>query len=240
VAAHPLIIAHRGASHDAPENSMAAFRLALAQGADMIELDVRASADHRLVVVHDPTTAHWEQPARRVADLALPALRVFDLGDGERIPLLDDVCAWAAATQVRLNIELKVAGFEAATIALVRHYNLVERVVVSSFLTHVLVALHAQAPDIARGVLTDVEVGVGENALEHGSPLPLLRRLAAHAWHPASAQLHHAAQVQAVRAAGYRVYVWTVDDVERARRLLAWGVDGIITNQPAQLRAAVL
>jgi glycerophosphoryl diester phosphodiesterase len=233
----PLIIAHRGASADAPENTLAAFKQALVQGADMIELDVRASRDGALVVFHDETTVHIEQPPRAVVALSLAELRAIALPEDQRIPTLEEALAWAADVGMPLNIEIKVEGREEAVLGLVRRYRFSERALVSSFRTGVLRSLRALAPGLALGVLTDPEVGPGENALVEGSPLPLLRELQAQAWHPNAQQIAGPAQVRLVQAAGFRVYPWTVDEPQESARLLAWGVDGLITNRPGALRA---
>jgi glycerophosphoryl diester phosphodiesterase len=231
----PLVIAHRGASAEAPENTLAAFRLALAQGADLIELDVRRSRDGALLVFHDETTAHVEHPGRPLAALTFAELRALDLGEGQRIPTLEEACAWAADEGIALNIEIKVDGIEQAVVEAVGRAGMTPQVLISSFRTAVLRRLGQLAPELALGVLSDPEVGPGENALEGGSPLPLLRELGAAAWHPNERQLVSAAQVRQVQAAGARVYPWTVDDPARSVELLAWGVDGIITNRPGAL-----
>lgn len=228
------VVAHRGASCDAPENTLAAFALAVAQGADMIELDVRASADGVPVVIHDGHIDHGG--VRHFVDsLSLRDLRALAPG----VPTLDATLAWVVGQQVALNIELKVGGMEAATTALVTTYELAERVLFSSFLTAVLLGLRAVAPQVPRGLLTDTEVGPGENTLRDGSPLPLMAQVGAAAWHPVAAQVTEAS-IAAVHATGGRVNVWTVDDLTTMRRLLRWGVDGIITNRPALLRKLLL
>src|SRR5829696_6005747 len=107
-----LVIAHRGASAYAPENTMPAFELAVRQGADLIELDVQRSADGVLVVFHDDTTERWDGRRRLAAACSLAELRALDIG-GERVATLAETCAFAREHGLRMNVELKGAGFSA-------------------------------------------------------------------------------------------------------------------------------
>ena len=104
----PLVLAHRGDRHAAPENTLSAYEAALAEGADGVELDVRLSADDRVVVIHDPTLDRCTagKDPRAVSSLAWDELARVD-HSGSRIPLLASVLSWAAATQCFVNIELK-------------------------------------------------------------------------------------------------------------------------------------
>src|SRR5690242_13041181 len=98
-----LVIAHRGASGNAPENTMAAFELARAEGADMIELDVQAIRDGSLFVFHDDTTERWNgrpDPFRELSAADIDKLRV----GGEPVPSFEEVCRWARDTGTRLNV----------------------------------------------------------------------------------------------------------------------------------------
>ena len=110
---HPIIFAHRGASTYAPENTLASFRLALSQGADAVELDVRLSADGQVVVMHDPIVDRTTNGHGRVAQLTLTELRSLDAGSffsekyrGEKIPLLEEVFE-AVGRKMFINVELK-------------------------------------------------------------------------------------------------------------------------------------
>ena len=107
--ARPLVLGHRGARHAAPENSMKAFELALAEGADGVELDVRLDGDGRVIVLHDRTLERVSKGAetRDVEALGAAELARVDIGDGERAPLLADVLAWSRERRARVNVELK-------------------------------------------------------------------------------------------------------------------------------------
>src|SRR5262249_55324299 len=137
----PRIIAHRGASAEAPENTMAAFRLARQQGADGIELDVMRCASGEVVVFHDDDLVRLGKRPGLVRELGYDELRTLDLGGGERMPLLTDVLAELGP--MLCNIELKTApdwggrlvddGLARAVADIVYRLSLQERVLISSF-----------------------------------------------------------------------------------------------------------
>jgi glycerophosphoryl diester phosphodiesterase len=230
------IIAHRGASVEAPENTLAAFELARRQGAQMIEFDVRPTSDDAIVVFHDDTTERWNGRADAVAALTLAEMQAIDLR-GERAPTLDDVCAWARTSGLLLNVEIKVAGIEAAVVRTIQRHGIAEQVIISSFDPAALRAMRAVAPELARAALTDADARPSAADVEW--PLAVLRDLGARAWHPSWRLPQLDRLIPQVRQAGYAVNVWTVDDPAMMRRLLALGVEGIMTNRPALLAAVM-
>ncbi|HET6765392.1 MAG TPA: glycerophosphodiester phosphodiesterase family protein [Longimicrobiaceae bacterium] len=219
---HALILGHRGASAEAPENTMRAFRLALEHGADGVELDVQRSADGVPVVIHDPTLERTTDGTGAVSDLPWPAIsRVRSRG--EPVPRLDEVAAWAAAEGAWLNVEIKAPGVEAATVAVIRAAGMMERTVFSSFDGGSVAEVGVVAPDATRYLLTETwddsviatarRIGAGGICL-HG---PL-------ATHDA---------LQRLRKESLPVVIWTVDDPDRIAELLRAGVAAVITNRPA-------
>lgn len=227
----PLVIAHRGASAYAPENTLAAFALAHRQGAQMIELDVQPTADGALAIFHDDTTERWDGRPRPVEQCTLAELQALDIG-GERVPTLEETLAFARETGIALNVELKQAGTGARCAELIRRFGAVEQVVVSSFVPAALHELRAAAPEIRRGYLMGIDSYRPDVRLRELWPFFALRSVAAAAWHP-YCDLPMLAQVlPLVRRAGYEVNVWTVDDPALMRRLADLGATGIITNKP--------
>ena len=233
----PRVIAHRGASGEAPENTMAAFELAHAQGADMIELDVMPAADGTLVVFHDDTTRRWNGRPDLVSSLTWDDLRGLSIR-GEPVPAFEEVCRWAVQVRMPLNVELKVSvpGIEARVVELIRRFDLSERVIVSCFSAEPLLAMRALAPELPRGLLMDARPPRAEAPLREAVSTWWLRHVGAQAWHPAAKFPRLGRLVPAVRRHRYQVNVWTVDDPAAMRELIALGVDGIITNYPARLR----
>lgn len=227
----PLVIAHRGASAYAPENTLAAFALAQRQGAAMIELDVQPTADGRLAIFHDDTTERWDGQLRPVAACTFAELQALDIG-GERVPCLEDVLAFAKESGIRLNIELKAAGTGARCAALIREFGLVDQVIVSSFVAAALLELRAADPTIRRAYLMGTRTYRPDVRLRELWPFFSLRAVEASAWHPYYDLPLIDLLIPLVRRAGYAVNVWTVDDPAVMRRMAALGASGIITNKP--------
>lgn len=231
-----LVIAHRGASAYAPENTLRAFELAARQGADMCELDVQRTADGVLVVFHDDTTARWEAQGRPVTHCTLADLRQLDIG-GERVATLAEVCSFARERGMRLNVELKMRGIGADVVRLVHHERVSDQVLISSFWDEALAEIAAVAPGMPRALLMGIPTFRPDVRLRESWPFLDLKRVGAVAWHPAwqIPLLDHVAPI--VRRAGYRVHVWTVNDPDDMRRFLVLGVDGIITDTPDVLHS---
>jgi glycerophosphoryl diester phosphodiesterase len=233
-----LIIAHRGASADAPENTLAAFEEARRQQADMIEIDVQPTADGTLLVFHDDTTERWN--GRRDAVSRLNAAQIADLRiGGEPAATLRETLAWARDVGMPLNIELKTTGTAAATARLIAEFGLRDQVIISSFLPAALHETAAADRGIALGYLMYPVRNRPVSWFRSLWPGPALRAVGARAWHPYYDLPWLPAIIPSVRAAGYQVNVWTVDDPAELRRLAAIGVDGLITNRPAAARAAL-
>lgn len=227
----PLIIAHRGASADAPENTLGAFALALEQGAHGVELDVRLSADGNVVIMHDSTVDRTTNGSGPVAMLTADELRALDAGQGQPVPTLDEVFE-AFGPAMLYNIELKNGALlsdamELAVADRVSAHHLENQVAVCSF--NPLAVRRAR-----RHLPANAMVGL----VRQRGPRTLRHLLAnAEADHPHYSLVDEAYMTWARRRA-YRVHVWTVDDADEARRLAALGVNGIITNLPGLVRRA--
>jgi glycerophosphoryl diester phosphodiesterase len=239
----PLVIAHRGASAVAPQNTLAAFRRALELGADGVELDVHLSADGVPVVMHNFEVDELTDGAGKVTDKTLAELKELDAGSkfapqfaGERIPTLAEVFE-ALDGKLLVNVELKDisssgVGLEAPVVEVVRKYGMEKKVLFSSFNPFTLRRIRPHARDIPSGLL-----------VAHDLPAQLRR-----AWlgpftphearHP-DAEMTDERLVRWCRARKLRVNVWTVNDPAEMQRLIALGVDGIITDVPDVLREIV-
>lgn len=223
---------HRGSSGSAPENTLAAFELAVRHGAHGVELDVQRSADGVVVVVHDETVDRTTQGTGRVVDLA--AARLGNLG----IPTLADVLDLLSPTDLRVNVELKngiepYPGLEEDVEAVVGASRLAadasERVLYSSFNHRSLARLADLGSRVPRGVLHVAAIV---------RPWEYAASFGAQALHPMALTVL-ASEVALAHEAGMAVHAWTVDDPAGVRALAAAGVDAVITNVPDVALAAL-
>jgi glycerophosphoryl diester phosphodiesterase len=224
--ARPLVFAHRGGGALAPENTLAAFENGVALGADGIELDVRCSRDGRVVVHHDETldrTTPLRGPVRGV-----PADELVRAG----VPLLSHVLH--ACRDVRVIVEMKVndPAFARAVVAELRAADALERACVGSFGRAAIEVVRVEEPRLATSAaLEEVRLALYRSWLRWPVMQPAYdgyqvpeRRGAARVVSPRFIEQAH--------RAGLGVQVWTVNDEAAARRLLTWGVDGLITDRP--------
>ncbi len=226
------VIAHRGASAYRAEHTLDAYDCALALGADRLELDVRSAADGTLVVLHDRTLARTAGDPRAVAAVNLADLR--RLGPG-RAPLTLDEVLGRYGSQAAYLIELKEPrpGDGALLLEVLGRHDVAGRVCVQSFDPAGLLALHAREPGLPLALL--YRRARGSRAVRRG--LPRVARWA-RAIGPAAASVD-AALVLAAHHLGLAVQPWTVNDEAEMDRLLALGVDGLITDVPDRARSAV-
>ncbi len=248
----PLILAHRGASAYAPENTIGAFRLAHELGADGIELDVQLTRDKIPIVLHDDTVDRTTNGKGRVSDLTIAEIALLDAGGwktedyrGEPIPTLaqvfDGLADWLRpvghARPCLINVELKTEyfftdGLEQQVLNVIARYGLQDRILLSSFSPLSLHRARSINRSLPRGMLYD-------------STLPLhLRKAWLRFWadpqamHP-EAPMIDTAYMSWAQQKKLQVNAWTVDDPAEAQRLAALGVHAIITNRPDVIRDAL-
>lgn len=243
-----LVIAHRGGSALRPESTLAAFDHAVELGADVLEMDVRASADGEIVVLHDTTVDRTTEGRGPVAALTLAELKKLDAGyrwsvdggrtypfrgKGIRVPALAEVFARFPA--MRMNIEIKPAepAFAESLCRLVRRERRTDRVLVASMQDEALEAFRSACPEVA------TSMGPGEGRWFYAAHFVHLT--AAISPRAAAFQMPYrlgerevvtAGLIAAARNRNVRVHAWTVNDEQVMRRLIAIGVDGIITDRP--------
>ncbi len=229
------VVAHRGASGHAPENTLAAFRRAVELGAGFIETDLQFSRDSRLVAIHDDTLDRTTSGHGRVRSLTLAALRELDAGSwfgaefaGERIPTLQEILAFARETDVVFFLELKPGGtwgMEHALVAALREAQEAARAVVLSFDPNTVAAVRRLDPTLMTGLLFSAPDGEAvKRALDVGA-----RQLAPRG------DLVTASLVAEARRADLQVVTWTINEPAHMRALASAGVDGIMTDYPDRL-----
>lgn len=240
-AAQPLVAAHRGGAALWPENSLLAFKNALALGVDFLETDVHLTADGEVVILHDPTldrttTGTGPVADRRLADLAPLRLRAADrTPTDEPVPTLAQLLDLLAPSGARLLLEIKVdaarrpyAGIEDKVLALIRARRLTSRVFIMAFQPDTLRRVRALAPMIPTVLL------VNRARMEReGMAVVLAEARDVRATHLGID--HRAiddAVVPAARAAGLTLGAWTVNTEPDIRRVVELGVDIVITDRP--------
>lgn len=253
----PLIIGHRGASGDAPENTLAAFAQAMKDGADGVEFDVRLARDGVPVVIHDATLIRTARRDGAVAAHSSAELREMDAGTWfnlkfpsraresfarEWVPTLAEALELVGARARAIYVELKIEegddhqALTAAVVREIRARNLGARAIVESFTHDAIAGVKRIAPEVRTAALFERSLSrpilsgrrLIERALAAGADEIALHR-----------SLVRRRLVEAARQRGMRSLVWTADDPLWVQRALAYKLCAVITNQPGRLRAAL-
>lgn len=244
-----LNIAHRGASAYAPENTLAAFHIAGLQGADLAELDVQQTKDRKLIVIHDVTLARTTNVEKvfpklkpwRVKDLTLRQIKRLDAGSwfspvyrSERIPTLAEALTKVEREGMGLMLELKkptlYPGMTDRTVALLRsrpYWSRPGRLIVQSFSWRYVKAFHAQMPLIRTAVL--------------GHPAPA--DLADIRWYSSTVNAAYRplteSYISQIHGQWMKAFGYVVNDKASMRRLMSYGLDGIVTDRPDAAREVI-
>ncbi len=230
----PLVIAHRGASMYAPENTIAAFELAVEMGADAIELDTMLTADGTPVVIHDQSLGRTTNGSGSVSSKVVAEIKLLDAGSmfdarfaEEKIPTLEEVFS-AVGNKILINVELKnyASPFDRLpeiVVALVMKMGLSDRVLLSSFNPIALIKAQRASEKIRCA------------AIIGGGPKIVRRLIEAFtnyfALHP-EVSLVNQGMINKHHSTGNKVNVWTVNEESDMKKLLSMGVDGLITDKP--------
>lgn len=244
--AGPFIVAHRGASLEAPENTVPAFQLAWKQGADAIEGDFHLTKDGKVICIHDYDTARVSGTRRIVRDSTLAELQALDAGarfkrewKGTRLPTFPEVAATVPAGR-KLYLEVK-CGPEIVPILLreIAASGLTnDQIVLISFNAPVILEMKKQVPRIRAFLLSSFKKGSPLNPSVEDA-LKSLRETRADGFSTIADKRVDAVYVRALRDAGFEYHTWTIDDPAVARRFLDLGALSITTNRPAFLREAL-
>lgn len=227
----PLIIAHRGASAERPENTLAAFRRALALQVDGIELDVHVTRDGVVVVFHDADLCRLTGVRGAVETRTWRELRALRVRGAEPIPRLVDVLRLTRRRCV-VQIEIKAGVPVAPVVRAVKTAQASEAVILASFSAAVVQEAGRLAPGLPRMLISEGRV----------SPAMLVRQLASCDAAGLSVDyraIRSAAWVRRITSRGFSVWSWTVNEPRVAQRLAEWGVGGLLGDNPALLRDAV-
>jgi glycerophosphoryl diester phosphodiesterase len=238
----PLVIAHRGASLVAPENTLIAFRTAAELGADAVELDAKLTADGHVVVHHDRTLDRTTDGTGPLSARTLEELQRLDAGShldtkyaGERIPTLKQVFQ-EIGDRLLINVELTnyahpFDNLPEVVVQMAHEFDLMRRVLISSFNPIALIRIRRLAPEIALGLLVMAEQPAWLVTVFR-SKIPY------QAYHPSFPMVHEQL-IKHEHALGHRVNVWAVNDEDQIKDMLKLGVDGVITDAPDLAREVV-
>lgn len=238
---YPLVIAHRGANREAPENTIPAFERALAIGADGIECDVMLTEDKVPVISHDDALRKYSTTFRHIHKTPYKSLRTIDVGShfsepfaGTRIPTLSELLALFRPTSMLLNIEIKMQpqyhnGVEKIVADTLREFNMEDQVIISSFSPMILWRMKQVAPHLRRALLTEPRAFFFLHMRFFAKVLDV--------WgiHPSlSATDDHLVAV--ARRNNWQVLVWTLNTPAEFAQAMQLGVHGIITDDPPLLK----
>ncbi|MDD2710692.1 MAG: glycerophosphodiester phosphodiesterase family protein [Verrucomicrobiae bacterium] len=239
-----LRIAHRGASSEAPENTLSAFKRAIEIGVDAIEMDVHLTRDGEVIVLHDETLDRTTNVKGPVAQLTLEEIRRADAGvrfagkyRNEKVPTLAEALQ-LIPPPIMPMVEIKTAAAATATAKLIRDLGKIQQTTVISFFIEALQAVNNYDPRIRKGLL------FGKNPVEN-DPKENVRQMLAMArtadtstldlnWPMATPQT-----VEEIHRANGTVWVWTVNEIDDMEKMIQTSVDGIASDNPARLNEAI-
>jgi glycerophosphoryl diester phosphodiesterase len=237
------IVAHRGASHDAPENTLAALKLAWEQKADASEFDIYLSKDGKIVVIHDADTKRTAGVDKKVAGQRLDELRTLDVGKwkgakfaGEKIPTLEEMLA-AVPNGKTVFVEVKCGPEVLPELDCVLKASALQPVQtpIISFNAQVIAAVKKTRPDLPAYWIVSLN-RKGQMPPTAEELIAKAKEIRADGLDLSAAEVLDKSYAAKIKAAGLKLYVWTVNDPAAARRMVGIGADGITTDRPGWLR----
>ncbi len=234
---HPVsVIAHRGYNAKYPENTIIAFEKAIEVGADYCELDIEFTKDGKIVVIHDDTTQRVADRNLDVKKSTLAELKTLDLGQSQCIPTLEEVLE-VAEGKIGLNIEIKGRNMAEKLNEILQKFNMDKDLIISSFHHQEIIDFHKINPGIKIATLEPVTssiMNVIKLTFSKSSLFTHAKEVEVDAIHPFTA-LATKKFIDRSHELGYAVNIWTSDSPDRWEKLIANGVDGIVTNDPESL-----
>lgn len=220
-----LIIGHKGANKSEPENTLKSFRKAIELRADYIEFDVQASKDGEIVVIHDYEISKLTGHSGNVKEMTLDELKQLNMGEGEKIPTLQEVIMLAQG-EIGLQIEIKVKDIVKKIIELLRDASLIESTIISSFIHNELLKIKKLEPEIKLGALLSERISEPRD-LTRATKRVIKKNL--FGVHPHFAGVNKEL-IEFAHNNNLKVNVWTINERSDMERLIKLGVDGIITD----------
>ena len=230
-----IVWAHRGFSSRYPENTMVAFEAARDAGADGIEMDVHLTKDGEVVVIHDENLLRTTGVDKMVGECTLSEITAIKASKtmadkfDAYVPSFDEFCAFIKESGMKANVELKTGviyypGIEEKVASVVKKYGIEDKVIFSSFNPLSLVIMQRYLPECKMGFLFSNSINIKH--ISH-----LAKEVAFSYLHP-DYKVISEEMLQETKACGLGINAWTINDPEEVKRLMAWGVEGTITNDP--------
>ena len=229
-----LIIAHRGASNLAPENTLKAFKKAIELNADLIEFDVHQSKDGEIVIMHDSNTFRTTGHLGLIKDMTLEELKNLDCGDGEAIPTLEELIELTKG-KIGLNCEIKTKGIAQKIVQTFREADLFESTIISSFNHNELLKIKKLEPQLKIATLDPTRTGWIINWFSRKN---MIKKASSNKFYGIN-PLYLIVKKKFVDKAheeNLKVFPWTVDSVSSIENLIRMGVDGIISNNISRVQ----
>lgn len=230
----PIIYAHRGAKGYRPENTMAAFKLAMEMGADGIETDIHLSKDGYLVLIHDEKVDRTTTKKGYIKDMTLDQIKLLDAGSkfseefaGEEIPTLEELIILTKDTDIILNIEIKnnkmnYPKIEEKLVELIKKYKIEERVIISSFNHNTIYKIKELDENLKTGILYSRNIK---------RPIRFAKNIKADALHPKHKRVDFKLMIKA-KLTGLEINTFTINNTKQMNKMFKYRVDGIITDYP--------
>jgi len=216
-----LIIAHRGASNLAPENTLKSFTKAIELGADYVEFDVHLSKDEEIIIIHDENTLRTTGKEGLIKKMTLQEIKKLDAGEGEKIPTLDELIELAKG-KIRLQLEIKASGMAEKIVETLENSGLIESTLISSFDHSELLNIKKIEPKLK---LAPLIIGVRQNKTIEETVLNKY-----YAIHPFYKMINEKF-IDLAHKNNIKINAYTVDNKNAIAKLINMGIDGIITNK---------
>jgi glycerophosphoryl diester phosphodiesterase len=229
-----LIIAHRGASNLAPENSLKAFRKAIELGADYIEFDIHKSKDGKIIIMHDANIFRMTGKSGIIKNMTFEELKNLEVGDGEKIPTLFMLIKLAKG-KIALNCEIKVKGLEEKLVEILQENDIIESTLISSFKTGILLKIQKLEPQLRLAVLRPSRMQWITSLI---SPKRMITTATKNRFYAVNPRCFFVNNKFVERAHNHnlKVFPWTIDSEKKMKKLVKIGVDGIITNNILKIK----
>ncbi|MEJ2296315.1 MAG: glycerophosphodiester phosphodiesterase [Candidatus Lokiarchaeota archaeon] len=230
----PLIIAHRGSSDIAPENTLQAFQMAIELEADYIEFDVRCSADGELVIIHDNCTLRTTKKLKWINRMNLEEIKSLDAGENELIPTLNELIKYTKG-KINYMCEIKVRGIIDNVVKLLAENNLLDSTILISFKHDELLHIQNQYPHLKFGAIVPTAFGWLTNWFVKKQTITTAKHNQFYAINPYY-RIINRNYVRLVHNKYLKVFPWTVNSQKSINRVIKLGVDGILTNHIKKMK----